>query len=55
MSHHLTRLPMAGVRVFPALVLALIVYTVLTAGQAHKQGLQSADIYRLRAVGEIQL
>ena len=55
MSHQLTRPPMAGVRVFPALLLATLAYTVPAAGQAGKQGLQPADIYRLRSIGDVEL
>ena len=45
---------MPGVRVLSALWLAAAAATAPVAGQALK-GLQAADIYRLRSVGDVQL
>jgi dipeptidyl aminopeptidase/acylaminoacyl peptidase len=45
---------MPGIRVFSALLFAAAA-TAPTAGQGQKQGLQAADIYRLRSVSDVQL
>lgn len=50
-----SRLRMPGVRVLSALWLAAAAATAPVAGQALKQGLQAADIYRLRSVSDVQL
>jgi dipeptidyl aminopeptidase/acylaminoacyl peptidase len=55
MNNQLSSPPIVHVRLLLALLLALIVSTVPTVGQAQKRGMQAADIYRLRSIGDVQL